>query len=77
MGTVVGPTDGAVVGRWGGRAGLVFFRAFDDLVEFRMGNPCDVFDDESLVHFIGDDHADAGFTEMDLCVRWSLAHVKN
>ena len=53
---------------------VVFLGAFDDLVEFRVGNAGDVFDDEGLVHFIGNDHANTGFTKVDLCVRRSLAH---
>ena len=60
---------------------VVFLRALDDLVELGMGNAGHVFDDEGLVHFIGNDHANAGFAEMDLtvrgldwCVRRSLAH---
>ena len=63
---------------------VVFFRALDDLVEFRVRNAGDVFDDEGLVHFIGNDHANAGFTKvdlcvrrLDLCVRRSLAHGKD
>ena len=56
---------------------VVFLGALDDLVEFRMGNAGNVFDDEGLVHFIGNDHANAGFTKVDLCVRRSLAHGSN
>ncbi len=39
---------------------VVFLRAFDDLVELRVGNTCDVLDDDGLFHFIGNDNADAG-----------------
>ena len=56
---------------------VVFLGALDDLVEFRVGNTGNVFNDEGLVHFIGNDHANAGFTKVDLCVRRSLAHVSN
>ena len=56
---------------------IIFFRALDDLVEFRVRNTGNVLNDESLVHFIGDDHADAGFTKVDLCVRRRLAHGSN
>ena len=56
---------------------VVFLRALDDFVELGMGNTGNVFDDESLVHFIGNDHANAGFTKVDLCVRRCLAHDKN
>ena len=60
---------------------IVFLRALDDFIKLRVGHAGDVFDDEGLVHFIGDDHADTGFAQMDLgvrrldgCVRRSLAH---
>jgi hypothetical protein len=53
---------------------VVFFRTLDDFVELRVRNTGHVFDDEGLVHFIGNHHADAGFTKMDLGVRRSLAH---
>ena len=60
---------------------IVFLRALDDFIKLRVGHAGDVFDDEGLVHFIGDDHANAGFAQMDLgvrrldgCVRRSLAH---
>jgi hypothetical protein len=56
---------------------VVFFGALDDLVELGMRNAGDVLDDEGLVHFVGNDHANAGFTEVDLCVRRSLAHIWN
>ena len=53
---------------------VVFFGTLDDFVELGMGNTGNVFDDEGLVHFIGNDHANTGFTKVDLCVRRSLAH---
>ena len=56
---------------------VVFLRALDDFIELRMGNTGNVFDDEGLIHFIGNDHADAGFTKMDLDVRSSLAHGRS
>lgn len=62
-----------------GLAGLVvdvvFFRAFDNFIEARVGHAGDMFDDEGLIHFIGDDHANAGFAERDVCVlRSGIAH---
>lgn len=48
---------------------VIFLGTFDDFVEFRMGNTCDVLNHEGLVHLVGNDHADAGFTEVDLRVR--------
>jgi hypothetical protein len=42
-----------------------------------MGNTGNVLDDDSLFHFVGNDHANACFTEVDLCVLGSLAHDKN
>ena len=56
---------------------VVFLRAFDDFVEARMGNAGDVFDDEGFVHLVGDDHANTGFTKVDLSVRGSFAHGRN
>jgi hypothetical protein len=56
---------------------VIFFGTFDDFVELWMGNTGYVLNNEGLVHFIGDDHANAGFTEVDLCVLGSLAHDKN
>lgn len=53
---------------------VVFFRPFDDFVETRMGDASDMLDDEGLVHLVGDDHANAGFTEVDLRVRGGIAH---
>ena len=53
---------------------IEFGRALDDLFKLRVGHTADDFDHEGLVHFVGNDHADAGFTEVDLCVRRSLAH---
>ena len=56
---------------------VVFLRAFDDFIEAWMRNTCDVLDNESLVHFIGDDHADAGFAKVDLSVCRIVAHDEN
>jgi hypothetical protein len=56
---------------------VIFFRTFDDFVELWMGNTGNVFHDEGLFHFIGNDHANACFTEVDLCVLGSLAHDWN
>ena len=63
---------------------VIFLGTLNDFVELGVGNTGDVLDDKSFVHFIGNDHANAGFTKMDLgvrgldgCVRWSLAHDKN
>lgn len=44
---------------------VVFFRAFDDFVKAWVRDPCDVFDDEGFVHFIRDDHANAGLADVD------------
>lgn len=53
---------------------VVFLRAFDDFVELWMGNACDVFDDDGLFHFVGNDNANAGLTKVDLSVLRSFAH---
>ncbi len=56
---------------------VVLLRPLDDLVETRMRNAGDVLDDEGLVHLVGDDHANAGFTKVDLSVLGSIAHGEN
>lgn len=56
---------------------VIFLRTLDDFIELRMGNTGNVLDDDSLFHFVGNDHANACFTEVDLCVLGSLAHDKN
>ena len=53
---------------------VVFLRTFHDLVETCVRNACDVFDNDSLVHFIGDDHANAGFTKMNFGFLRGIAH---
>ncbi|MEN9975024.1 MAG: hypothetical protein RLZZ282_1030, partial [Verrucomicrobiota bacterium] len=38
---------------------VVFFGTFDDFIEAWVRDASDVLDDEGLIHFIGDDHANA------------------
>ena len=56
---------------------VVFFRPFDDLVEFGVGNSGDMLDDEGLVHFIGHDDADAGLAVGGGGFRCGLAHGRD
>src|SRR5688500_7634536 len=43
---------------------VVLLRALDDLVELRVRDAGDVLDDDRLVHFGGDDNADAGLAQV-------------
>jgi hypothetical protein len=53
---------------------VVFFRAFNDFVKLRVRNAGNVLNDDGFFHFIGNHHAYAGLTEVDLSVLRSLAH---
>ena len=44
---------------------VVFLGALDDFIELRVRNTGDMFDDDGLFHFIGNDNTDAGFAQVD------------
>ena len=53
---------------------VVFLRPLDNLVELRMGNAGDVLDDDGLLHFVGDDDADASLAKVRLGFLSGIAH---
>jgi hypothetical protein len=53
---------------------VVFLGPFYDLVELRVRDASDVFDDEGLLHFVGDDNADTGLAKVWLGFLSVLAH---
>ena len=56
---------------------IVLLGTLDDLVELGMGNTCDVFDDDGLLHLVRYNHTDAGLAKVKPGFLGRVAHVGN